>query len=282
MWRQRFGLDASALEKAKRCLAEPTAWTLSEEDGYVCYHHDVFPEFTLKAASAEEVGLDSSQEWTRGEIRTDNNHAGWYELRCHQTLLRRIHYVSFDDNKKSIVAPDWRAIGRGRFYFYQADSIRYAVQRFWTALQPRDDSKGSTGTRRRRICQPRRGLDGAGTLDIPVLNPGELEGFPGRASGERHRCQQPSYRPSRAIRTLPPQSARLRRLAASPNGVMEENRRSSLATPGRVARDALTRRRFGSQRFARASTRPPPASIQPTARPPSETGRGKRPWSSRT
>ena len=77
MWRQRFGLDALALEKAKRCLGEPTAWTLSEEDGYACCHHDVFPAFTLKAASAEGDWLDSSQEWTRGEIRTDNNHAGW-------------------------------------------------------------------------------------------------------------------------------------------------------------------------------------------------------------
>ena len=61
MWRQRFGLDAPALEKAKRCLAEPTAWTLSEEDGYVCCHHDVFPEFTLKAASADGDWLDSAQ-----------------------------------------------------------------------------------------------------------------------------------------------------------------------------------------------------------------------------
>ncbi len=35
MWRQRFGLDVRALEKAKRCLAEPTAWTLHDTEGYV-------------------------------------------------------------------------------------------------------------------------------------------------------------------------------------------------------------------------------------------------------
>lgn len=176
MWRQRFGLDAPALEKAKWCLAEPTAWTCSEEGGYICCHHDIFPEFTLKAASAEEDWIGSSQEWTRGEVRTDNNHAGWYELRCHQTLLRRIHYVSFDNRKKSAVAPDWKEIGRGRFYFYQTDSIRYAVQRFWTALERRDHSKGlrvrgegESATEAR--SRWRRGLD------IPVLNPGELEGF---------------------------------------------------------------------------------------------------------
>ena len=175
MWRQRFGLDAPALEKAERCLAEPTAWTLSEEDGYACCHHDVFPEFTLRAASAGDR-LDSSQEWTRGEVRTDNNHAGWYELRCHQTLLRRIHYVSFDDNKKSIVAPDWRPIGRGRFYFYHADSVQYAVQRFWAALEGRDDSEGLLVRGGGEPANEARSRWG-GRLDIPVLKPGELEGF---------------------------------------------------------------------------------------------------------
>ena len=176
MWRQRFGLDAPALEKAKRCLAEPAAWTLREEDGFVCCHHDVFPEFTLKAASAEEDHLDSTQEWTRGEIRTDNNHAGWYELRCHQTLLRRIHYVSFDNRKKDMVAPHWEPVGRGRFYFYRADSIRYAVQRFWTALQGRDDSKGLLARGEgESATEARSRWDGR--LDIPVLNPGELEAF---------------------------------------------------------------------------------------------------------
>lgn len=70
MWRERFGLDTPALERAKRCLWEPDAWTLREEHGFVCCHHDVFPEFTLRAASAEDKP-DSSQEWTRGEIVTE-------------------------------------------------------------------------------------------------------------------------------------------------------------------------------------------------------------------
>ena len=176
MWRQRFGLDAPALEKAKRLLAEPAIWTLREEDGFICCHHDVFPEFTLKAASAEEDRMDSTQEWTRGEVRTDDNHAGWYELRCHQTLLRRIHYVSFDNRKKDIVAPHWEPVGRGRFYFYRADSIRYAVQRYWIARDDRNDSKGlrirgSGESATEARARWRRGLD------IPVLDPGELEGF---------------------------------------------------------------------------------------------------------
>ena len=196
MWRQRFGLDAPALEKAKRCLAEPAAWTLREEDGFVCCHHDVFPEFTLKAASAAHDHLDSAQEWTRGEVRTDDNHAGWYELRCHQTLLRRIHYVSFDNHKKDMVAPDWEAVGRGRFYFYRADSIRYAVQRFWTSHDHRDDSKGLLLGRATGESATEAQSRWRGRLDIPVLNSGELEGFLEHRRTNAIRANEPTTDPS--------------------------------------------------------------------------------------
>lgn len=176
MWRQRFGLDAPALERAKRLLAEPAAWTQHEEGGFVSCHHDVFPEFTLRSASARTDHLDSAQEWTLGEIRTHGNHAGWYELGCHQTLLRRIHYVSFDHRKKSMVAPDWNAVGRGRFYFYRADSVRYAVQQFWIAREGRDDSRGLRVRGSGEAATEARSR-WSGRLEIPVLNPGELEGF---------------------------------------------------------------------------------------------------------
>ena len=175
MWRERFGLDAPALERARRCLEEPTAWTLREENGFVCCHHDVLPEFTLKAASAESH-IDSNQEWTRGEIATNDNHATWFELRCHQTLLRRIHYVSFDNHKKNMVAPDWVPIGKGRFYFYRAGSVEYAVQRFWAEYNGRDDStglqiRGESESAREARARWRH------ELSIPVVEPGALEQF---------------------------------------------------------------------------------------------------------
>ena len=176
MWRERSGLNAPALKRAKACLEEPARWSVRDEDGFISCHHDVLPEFTLRTVDADDT-TDCNQEWTRGEIRrTDNNHAGWYELRCHQTLLRRIHYVSFDDHKKGKVAPDWRAIGRGRLYYYATDSVEYAVQRFWTAREYPDDSRGlmirgdGEAAREARSRWPRG-------LAIPVLAPGELDAF---------------------------------------------------------------------------------------------------------
>lgn len=148
MWRERFGLDASALERARRCLEEPSAWTLWEENGFICAHHNVFPEFTLKAAEAE-YPLDSNQEWTRGEVATDDNHSIWFELRYHQTLLQRIHHVSFDNHKKSMVAPAWEPVGKGRFYFYKAGSVEHAVQQILGRARRTRPFRGVDDSRRR-------------------------------------------------------------------------------------------------------------------------------------
>ena len=101
MWRERFGLDMPPLERVKRYLDEPDAWShLIESDGSDAnFYYTVFPEFTLRVTDAE-AHMARHEEWTRGEIRTDNNHAGYYELHYHQTRLARIRFVSFDDLKK--------------------------------------------------------------------------------------------------------------------------------------------------------------------------------------
>ena len=179
MWRERFGLDKPPLERAKRYLLEPDAWLPVSEDEFMenTFYHRNFPEFTLRAAEASEV-VARNEEWTRGEIRTDNNAAGYYKLYYHQTLLNRSRYVIFDDRKKSMVAPEWESRGTGRFYFYRADSIAYALQWFWVGHGRDDDSttlsiRGESETHNEARALWPRGMR------IPVLQTGELEGFLG-------------------------------------------------------------------------------------------------------
>ena len=122
-----------------------------------------------------------NEEWTLGEVRTDDNYAGWYKLRYHQTVLRQVRYVGFDHRKKSMVAPDWKLIGKGRFYFYKADSYKadslsYAIQRFWTTRNGRDDSKSLQIRGDGEAAREARAR-GGGRLEIPVLKPDELDGF---------------------------------------------------------------------------------------------------------
>ena len=178
MWRERFGLDIPPLKRAKLYLSESDEWSKDiKMEGNLNVHHKTFPEFTLRVTDAEDF-IACHEEWTRGEIRKDNNLAGYFEIYYHQTCLARVRYVSFDDHKKSMVAPDWRPRGGGRFYFYSADSINYAMQKFNSGLDKEDHSTslsirhgGKTGKRARSRWGHK--------LKIPVLRPGELEGFLG-------------------------------------------------------------------------------------------------------
>lgn len=123
-----------------------------------------------------------NEEWTRGEIRIDNNYAAYYEIHYHQTCLARIRYVGFDDNKKSMIAPEWRSCGAGRFYFYEADSISYAVQKYHSIPDRKDHSRMLSIAGHGEISNQARSWWGR-YMKIPVLRTGELNEFLGLHSG---------------------------------------------------------------------------------------------------
>ena len=176
MWRERFGLDTPPLERIQRYLSEPDDWTPIPGFGVnASYYHTTFPEFTIRITDAEDH-IARDEEWTRGELVSKNNYAGYYDLSFHQTLLRRIRYVGFDDRKKSMVAPEWKPRGRGRFYFYRADSINYAVQTFHASSSGDDSVKLSIRSVEGKVNDEARARWGS-MMKIPVLHPGELEAF---------------------------------------------------------------------------------------------------------
>lgn len=185
MWRNRFGIDKIPSERLIGLLGHPEDWEpLRDDPTSARYFCSRFPEFTIRAAGST-FGLGSSQEWTRGEVVRDSNHAGFFDLHFHQTLLERVHYVSFDDHKKSMVAPDWEPRHGGRFYFYESSTLQFAVQSFFATKHGRDDSRrlmiggdGKYSTRARDYWP--------NFMAIPVLGSGELADFlgGGRESSE--------------------------------------------------------------------------------------------------
>lgn len=86
-----------------------------------------------------------------------------------------------------MVAPDWWGAARGRFRFYRADTVRYAMQRFWIKHRGRDDSRGLRVRGRGESATEARSRWREG-LDIPVLNPGELKDFLARYLGNAIRA----------------------------------------------------------------------------------------------
>ena len=184
MWRERFGLDMLPLDRVKLYLSDVDAWTPNNKNGEnLQVHHKTFPEFTLKVVDAEEY-MARHEEWTRGEHRTDNNHAGYYEIYYHQTCLGRVRYVSFDDHKKSMVAPNLEPRGAGRFYFYEIDGINYAIQRYHAAMEGADHSKKLSIRGRGKLGKEARSRWDH-YLEIPVLRMGELDGFLGEKAGRQ-------------------------------------------------------------------------------------------------
>ena len=176
MWRERFGLDMPPLKRAKLYLGDFGAWVPGNRTAETPMHyHKTFPEFTLTVTEAEDFTA-RHEEWTRGEIRTDNNHAGYYEIYYHQTCLARVRYVSFDDSKKSMVAPRWEAVGAGRFYFYEADSVSYALQQFHSSYVKDDHSMKLSISGSGESSKQAR-LRWGRQLKIPVLYTGELDSF---------------------------------------------------------------------------------------------------------
>ena len=83
-----------------------------------------------------------------------------------------------------MVAPNWEARGTGRFYFYEADSIQYAVHQFYSRIFRQDDSTTLSIRGEGAATDEARARWGH-NLNIPVLRPGELERFLPLADNQR-------------------------------------------------------------------------------------------------
>ena len=140
MWRQRWGVDFTPLERVRKYLIDPM-WSRIDGDQGPVFHHNLFPEFTVRSAEGIH-SADCQEEWTRGEIRRDNNRSQYVEIKYHQTTLSRIRIVIFDGSRKTCVAPKSIVHKSGRLYFYEQESIEYALHRFFCGQSHRDDSKG--------------------------------------------------------------------------------------------------------------------------------------------
>jgi len=132
MWRERFGLTQTPLERVLKYLENPEDWVQMEN----VTHHKFFPEFTIVEGNQDNC-LAYQQEWTRGEIGaaySSGNVASYFDILYHATRLAWVHIVIFDGGKKSVVAPDYQPFSGGRFYCYMRNSLPYAFQRYWVEI----------------------------------------------------------------------------------------------------------------------------------------------------
>lgn len=128
------------IERFKQYLSDDEGWYKNDD----AFYYAPSPEYKIKLSECDDNHLDYTQEWTRGEIGSHystGNCACYTSFYYYETCLKKLHIVTFDGGKKTIVAPDWIAIGGGRFYFYIDNSLEYGYQKFLSKWYGEDFSR---------------------------------------------------------------------------------------------------------------------------------------------
>lgn len=138
MWKERFGLLSTPLERFKTYLTDSKNWkpvSSFSSSNRIEFFYQLFPEFTIQRTDNEHSMEQHNSEWARGEIGYHYNQyangTSIFELCYYNTPLAYIALATFDAGKKTIVAPEWFPVGQGRLYCYLEDSLEYIYQHYF-------------------------------------------------------------------------------------------------------------------------------------------------------
>lgn len=133
LWKKRFGIDASAIERVKLFLKKPKEWIESEERTFYKYA----PEFTIERISAEEDR--DAYEFYLFAQNDSNPH--WYDINIfyHQTLLDSIDGTYLDGGRCFTSSPSTAGVNLSddvsgwdvSYKYFIKDSIEYIVHNFY-------------------------------------------------------------------------------------------------------------------------------------------------------
>lgn len=135
LWKKRFGIDTTALERASLFLQRPQEW-VDSGNGKKFYKYA--PEFTIEDISAQD-GRDGYEYYLFNQC---DSRPHWYDINIfyHQTLLYSLGGVALDGGRCFTSTPltDGISLSKDSFhhwdicykYFIQ-DSIEYIVHQFY-------------------------------------------------------------------------------------------------------------------------------------------------------
>ncbi|WP_322290381.1 ATP-binding protein [Paratractidigestivibacter sp.] len=128
LWRRRFGLDKTPVERLPQLLSEPAKWhhtksslPFGEYGGGYCYYHEEFPEFTL--VRTDDPDKDA---WEPFMLASPFCHGpNWWTARLyyHQTLLCEVPGAYSDH--LWIPAPKWAFLRESGVRSWQKDAYMY-------------------------------------------------------------------------------------------------------------------------------------------------------------
>ena len=134
MWRERFGLDETPLERVQNYLLDRDGWTKTSE--YVWYHSQ-FPEFTISPTEEETRPVQGGENWVRSAINP-SAFVRVLQICFHQTVLAEIDCILYDEMRAITPAPRPRRAHCAKdswFFSLCADTLDFLFLQFLTGSE---------------------------------------------------------------------------------------------------------------------------------------------------
>lgn len=135
LWKNRFGLDLSPMERVAIYIKDYKNWICVEHtDSLSCsWHYKLFPEFQIEI----EKNSDSSNFNEGWVLFPDKSASRYYvKLKYHNTVLENKYSCTVDGGRYHIICPEWIQV-----YLDQENKIRFEGKE---GLEPSLDPTKST------------------------------------------------------------------------------------------------------------------------------------------
>ena len=121
MWRQRFGIDLSPLERIKALLLQPKDWFKDIGNKPYAYHLD-FPEFRIEFSEVHEFWEVFSFFFTN-----EKSYLGTAAFKYHSTTLFELEYMYCDEMRIELSVPKIKYVklkdSENCFYYYNLEDL---------------------------------------------------------------------------------------------------------------------------------------------------------------
>lgn len=130
LWRKRFHLDETPLNKFLHYLCTPDDWT-PIQDHNMGYFYKYSPEYTI---TCEEDDRDGYEYYMFGQVKTQPS---WWliTLRYHQTAIDQFLGLTLDGGRSFVIAPqrshELAKVGTSYLGYYIKDTLRYRLLQFY-------------------------------------------------------------------------------------------------------------------------------------------------------
>lgn len=143
MFRERFGIDKSPLERAHIYLKDVDNWAYGHNESKLYFYYKPFPEFTLSVVSDDE---SFDEPWVH-EFPDDKASRDELYLRYHSTRLESVYVVWCDGARLAVAMPHQKVIYptyEGDLkncyvsYYYVRNSLKYLVREMIDHVYPQN------------------------------------------------------------------------------------------------------------------------------------------------